>query len=279
MEEIHLPIGDNLRGTGFSGFGHWDRRRDRDVCPRNGPMAIWGRHRTSSSSSYNSRTTRSNTTPTDNNTAPVPLAPLLPQSIPESVRRGFGDMHLDDWISPNELIGSILEDDKKIMELLHQGNGIPEPPPSPTPPATLRKDVFEIKLNVSDYEPKELKVKMCNGLVSIEGRHEEDTKPEHDWRGVELQGYGHISTHFKRTFTLPKNVFDEQLRVNLTEDGHLVLHAPVKTFGAAPIHHSHARLPITLSSCVAADVEEEDKAKGKADMMEVPVPKEKTRKA
>lgn len=188
-------------------------------------------------------------------------------------------MHLDDWISPNELIGSILEDDKKIMELLHRGNGILESPPSPTPPAALHKDVFEIKLNVSDYAPKELKVKMCNGLVSIEGRHEEDTKPEHDRRGVELQGYGHISTHFKRTFTLPKNVFDEQLRVNLTEDGHLVLHAPVKTFGAAPIQHSHARLPITLPCCVAADVEEEDKAKGKADMMEVPGPKEKTRKA
>jgi len=224
--EFHLPIIDS---TVFNGFGHWDRCRD--CCPS---LNLRGRHGLGLDVNVNANKINVNT---------LPL-------IPEAAQLGFGAMHLDDWLSPDELVGAIAilsleddDDDEKLMQFMKEKDSEIE--------FLEGNDVLEVNLNVSDYKTEELKVNICDGFVSIEGPHEEDvdmeteagseTKSKED-KGDEVKQ--HILTHLKRTLTLPKNLLDNQLECKLTEDGSLLLHAPVKEISPSPEQIMNARVPI-----------------------------------
>jgi crystallin alpha B len=91
---------------------------------------------------------------------------------------------------------------------------------------------IQVKLNVKDYKPDELNVKISNGLVTIEGKHEQVTVPEKDKDGKPTGPEERVYRHFKRTFTVPKNVIEEKLECKLTEDGQLVMWAPARAIEA-----------------------------------------------
>jgi hypothetical protein len=158
----------------------WDRKRDLGL--KLAPLDYWGRHR--------------------NNFQPQHLEKQL--TIPEGVAHGHGDMHLDEWFEPDQLVKHAASD-----------------------------GVFEVRMNVSDFKPYELKVRLNEEtrVVTIEGHHyeadlEHHTSQHHGGRSPIRSDSLH--THFKRSFTLSKEVHEEGIEVQLTPDGHhLIFKAPV----------------------------------------------------
>lgn len=77
------------------------------------------------------------------------------------------------------------------------------------------KEGFKVTLDVQQFKPEELNVKVVDNYVCIEGKHEERSD-EH----------GFISRHFTRRYKLPDSVNKEALTSSLSSDGVLQLHAP-----------------------------------------------------
>lgn len=82
---------------------------------------------------------------------------------------------------------------------------------------TVGKDGFQVSLDVQQFKPNEVTVKLQDNTVVIEGKHEE-REDQH----------GYISRHFTRKYVLPKEVDIEQLASSLSSDGILTIKAPKK---------------------------------------------------
>jgi HSP20 family molecular chaperone IbpA len=82
-------------------------------------------------------------------------------------------------------------------------------------PKAEDKNGFEVKLDVQQFTPEELNVKMIDNFVVIEGKHEEK-EDEH----------GFVSRHFVRKYKIPDDVKSENITCNLSSDGILLLSAP-----------------------------------------------------
>ncbi|XP_069170638.1 alpha-crystallin A chain-like isoform X2 [Procambarus clarkii] len=78
-------------------------------------------------------------------------------------------------------------------------------------------DKFTMSLDVQQFKPEELKVRVVEGVVEVEGKHEE-RQDEH----------GSISRHFVRKYTLPENVLVDMVASSLSPDGVLTIEAPKK---------------------------------------------------
>nr|ARW29614.1 hsp21.4 [Corythucha ciliata] len=77
---------------------------------------------------------------------------------------------------------------------------------------------FKVSLDVQQFKPEELKVKLSDdGYVVVEGKHEERSD-EH----------GFISRQFTRRYKLPENVMPDSLKSSLSSDGVLSLKADKK---------------------------------------------------
>jgi len=74
---------------------------------------------------------------------------------------------------------------------------------------------FEVKLDVQQFTPEELTVKMVDNFMVIEGKHEEK-QDEH----------GFISRQFVRRYAIPEDVKQDEITCNLSSDGVLILSAP-----------------------------------------------------
>jgi len=186
-------------------------------------------------------------------------SPALGRRVPRAVRL-VEDMDMDDWTTPADLINAALF-------LAANGNGDAEKEKSSNASedvsTTTDKSMFEVKLNVKNYKPDELDVKILNGIVTIEGKHEE-TKT---YKGEEGEGKGKerclghqefVFTHFKKSFVVPKNVIEEKLECKLTEDGHLVVSAPLKAIEpAAPDQPAIRSIPINVTATAAEEEEKE----------------------
>jgi len=196
-ETLVVPI---THSNGFRGFDHWDRAAH---VASSGLMDLWAREVHDQDQENHSRPwrlyewTRAGT----------------PVIISEAIQAGFGVMHLDDWIPPYELIGPVTPNDRRTMQRLLAND---EDKWTQVKVPVRVRNVFEVKLNVSDFQPHEIKVTTCYGLVTIQGQEShEDTAP------------GEEPRHFKRTLMLPHGVSPHQLHAKLGEDGHLILCAPV----------------------------------------------------
>lgn len=77
--------------------------------------------------------------------------------------------------------------------------------------------VFEVKVDVQQYEPEHLKVSLVDNRLVISGKHE--TKADE---------HGFISREFSREFLIPENVDAETISSRLTDDGYLVIEAKIK---------------------------------------------------
>nr|UTS59875.1 heat shock protein 20 [Monochamus alternatus] len=78
------------------------------------------------------------------------------------------------------------------------------------------KDKFEANLDVQQFKPEEISVKITgDNTITIEGKHEEK-EDEH----------GHIYRHFVRRYVLPKNCDIDKVESKLSSDGVLSITAP-----------------------------------------------------
>ncbi|KAJ8922845.1 hypothetical protein NQ315_007880 [Exocentrus adspersus] len=90
---------------------------------------------------------------------------------------------------------------------------------------SLDKNKFQANLDVQQFKPEEITVKLSgDNVVTIEGKHEEK-QDEH----------GFISRHFVRKYVLPKNCDVGQLQSKLSSDGILTITAP--TVDAKGVEH------------------------------------------
>jgi len=76
---------------------------------------------------------------------------------------------------------------------------------------------FEVKLDVRQYEPEELNVKITEDRLVISGKHEQ--KPDE---------HGYISREFTRQFVVPQNIDIDTFSSTLSDEGTMVIQARVK---------------------------------------------------
>merc|ERR1712035_132150 len=74
---------------------------------------------------------------------------------------------------------------------------------------------MEVSLDTSQYRPDELSVSVSNGVITIEGKHEEKAE----------DGSKMVSRQFSRKYTLPQGAKPEDVVSNLSSDGVLVITA------------------------------------------------------
>lgn len=77
--------------------------------------------------------------------------------------------------------------------------------------------MFQVSLDVQQFKPEELSVKVKEGSVVVEGKHEEK-------RDV----HGFISRQFTRRYQLPETVDSNALQASLSSDGVLQLSVPLR---------------------------------------------------
>lgn len=80
------------------------------------------------------------------------------------------------------------------------------------------KDKFLVKLDVQQFAPDEITVKVVGKKVMVEGKHEEQ-QDEHGW----------VSRQFLRKYMIPEQCDADQLRSTLSSDGVLTIIVPKKT--------------------------------------------------
>lgn len=79
------------------------------------------------------------------------------------------------------------------------------------------KDKFLVKLDVQQFAPDEVTVKVVGKKVMVEGKHEEQ-QDEHGW----------VSRQFLRKYMIPEQCDVDQLRSTLSSDGVLTIIVPKK---------------------------------------------------
>jgi len=77
---------------------------------------------------------------------------------------------------------------------------------------------LEISLNTTGYKPEELKVKVSDGEVKVEGRHEERSE----------EGEVKMERQFCRIYTLPHGAEQENIESKLSHDGVMLITVPKK---------------------------------------------------
>lgn len=82
---------------------------------------------------------------------------------------------------------------------------------------TLDKDAFKVTLDVQQFKPEEIDLKVVDKFIVVEAKHEEK-KDEH----------GLIARQFVRRYVIPENVDAEQISSTISSDGVLTIQAPVK---------------------------------------------------
>uniref|UniRef100_A0A158N8G5 SHSP domain-containing protein n=4 Tax=Onchocerca TaxID=6281 RepID=A0A158N8G5_ONCVO len=95
------------------------------------------------------------------------------------------------------------------------------------------KENFGVQLDVSHFKPEELSVKMQNGMLCVEGHHEERNDQ-----------HGSVERHFIRKYTIPKTVLQDSLESQLSDQGVLRITAKKKTIENPQIKN----IPIQFSS-------------------------------
>merc|ERR1739842_184490 len=77
---------------------------------------------------------------------------------------------------------------------------------------------LEVSLDTSQYRPDELSVAVSDGVLVVEGKHEEKAE----------DGSKMVARSFSRKYSLPATAEASQVASNLSSDGVLVITAPKK---------------------------------------------------
>lgn len=76
---------------------------------------------------------------------------------------------------------------------------------------------MQVNLDVQQFKPEEINVKVVDDYLVVEGKHEE-----------KQDKHGYISRQFTRRYKLPENVNLEAIQSSLSSDGILSIAAPKK---------------------------------------------------
>lgn len=121
---------------------------------------------------------------------------------------------LDHYIMPNRdrrMMRSPLLYWRPWSELLRNAEG------GGTSTVKADKDKFQVILDVQQFKPEEINVKVVDKCVIVEGKHEEK-KDEHGW----------ISRQFTRKYLIPEQCDIDQVSSTISSDGVLSITAPRK---------------------------------------------------
>lgn len=113
------------------------------------------------------------------------------------------------------------------------------------------KDEFKVNLDVKQFKPEEISVKIMENSVVINGKHEE-RQDEH----------GYISREFQRRYVLPADVDPKLVQSTLSSDGVLSVSAPKKQ----PAIENERSIPIVQTNQPA--IKADTKKDGKTEKME-----------
>ncbi|KAH3842735.1 alpha-crystallin B chain-like [Dreissena polymorpha] len=83
--------------------------------------------------------------------------------------------------------------------------------------------VFELKLDVQNFAPNELEVKLAGDCLTVRGKHEQ-----------KADEHGFVSREFHRQFTVPAEVDADSFHSWVSDDGILTVRAVVKNAGEPP---------------------------------------------
>ncbi|XP_065361240.1 heat shock protein 23-like [Calliphora vicina] len=83
------------------------------------------------------------------------------------------------------------------------------------PISTIGKDGFQVCMEVQQFKPSELSVKVVDNCVIVEGKHEEREDDQ-----------GYIARHFVRRYALPKGYDPNKVVSTLSSDGVLTVTVP-----------------------------------------------------
>jgi len=75
---------------------------------------------------------------------------------------------------------------------------------------------LEISLDTAGYKPDELKVTAGQGVITVEGKHEEKSQA----------GQVMVARQFSRSYGLPRGARPEEVVSNLSQDGVLLISVP-----------------------------------------------------
>lgn len=93
------------------------------------------------------------------------------------------------------------------------------------------EDGFQVSLNVQNFKPEEVTVKVADNNVIVEAKHEERNEDD-----------SYVTRHFSRRYTLPDDCNIKDIVSTLSADGILTVRAPPKeidTKNARNIHIQH----------------------------------------
>ncbi|XP_034831552.1 protein lethal(2)essential for life-like [Maniola hyperantus] len=74
---------------------------------------------------------------------------------------------------------------------------------------------FQLNVDVQHFAPEDISVKVVNGFVTVEGKHEE-----------RLDEHGYVSRQFVRRYALPEGCLPDTVESKLSSDGVLIITAP-----------------------------------------------------
>ncbi|KAK9498835.1 hypothetical protein O3M35_003391 [Rhynocoris fuscipes] len=103
---------------------------------------------------------------------------------------------------------------------------------------------FRVNLDVQQFKPEELNVRIADGFIVVNGKHEERTDQ-----------HGFVSRQFTRRYKIPEEVDPNAFVSNLSSDGVLSIMAPKKTIKDAP----NREIPITQTKVPAVKPAGEEK--------------------
>ncbi|CAK1602508.1 unnamed protein product [Parnassius mnemosyne] len=83
------------------------------------------------------------------------------------------------------------------------------------PKITSDDEKFQVNVDVQHFTPEEISVKVVEGNVIIEGKHEE-----------KQDQHGYVSRQFVRRYALPKGCLPDTVKSTLSSDGVLTVTAP-----------------------------------------------------
>lgn len=87
-----------------------------------------------------------------------------------------------------------------------------------TPTVRLDKNKFQVNLDVHQFKPEEIEVKVIDKFITVDAHHEEQ-QDEHGW----------ISRKFQRKYLIPDDCDPALIKSALSSDGVLTLTAPKKS--------------------------------------------------
>lgn len=114
---------------------------------------------------------------------------------------------------------------------------------------TSDKNTFKVNLDVQQFKPEEIAVKVVDDYLVVDAKHEE-----------RQDNHGFISRHFTRRYKVPSDVNIDAIKSKLSSDGVLTLEAPKKVVESST---NERTIPIVKTNTPALKTSESKEAKEK----------------